>query len=225
MSVNLNKWSKMNVNLAKAPFTWKTRTAIMTHLATTLDCTEQVLNIRGDSEKWKGKMKMYQIQQVHYLKQKIRTRYGIDHALYTEASYLEVLIHIGLIFNDCLTNSSNQIYGIKRIDSDNIDEVASNFKILYKYFYNGMETARKRKCEKDVNNNLLFPGKSWELTWFSTTTTTNLRILMSGCVSVSRKILNNNNGITYLPMLVFNQSNLEAQFSCARRLKPLVRRG
>ena len=70
MSINLNKWSKMNVNLAKAPFTWKTRTAIMTHLATTLDCTEQVLNIRGDSEKWKGKMKMFQIQQVHYLKQK-----------------------------------------------------------------------------------------------------------------------------------------------------------
>ena len=37
-SVNLNKWSKMNVNAAKAPFTWKTRNTLMANLANKLNC-------------------------------------------------------------------------------------------------------------------------------------------------------------------------------------------
>ena len=49
-SVYLNKWSKMNVRLAKQPFSFKTRTAILTNLSSRLGVIHQVHKLRGTTE-------------------------------------------------------------------------------------------------------------------------------------------------------------------------------
>ena len=80
---------------------------------------------------------------------------------------------------------------------------------------------QKPENQKKTNNELAFPGKLWEKIWFSSITITNLRVLLSGCIECCKYVLQDpsiNHDIVYLPMLAFNQSNLEAQFSHLRRL-------
>ena len=133
MTVYLNKWSKMNVNCAKAPFSWRTRNALIAYLAETVDCVEDMNRIRGTLSQWKGKMKMYQIEQIKFMKNKIRNN-NENKTLYAELSYLELVLHVGLLFNDSLMNSQDNVVGINKLMMQSINEVEKKFREFLKQF-------------------------------------------------------------------------------------------
>ena len=120
----------MNVNAAKAPFTWKTRNTLMAHLANKLNCGIDIERIRGDPCQWDGKIKMYQISQVQLMKKIVEEKHNNDTKLCMEIAYLELIVHVGLLFNDSLMNCKDRVCGVTRIDIDNIKFMEKSFQTL-----------------------------------------------------------------------------------------------
>ena len=106
-----NKWSKMNVSNAKAPFTRKTRTAVLLKLARRLNCVNEISILKRPNIQ--GRLTIYEIEQVNKLKEfATRKGFGVDSPTTEEIATLELCIHIGLIFNDALMNSKNNDIGV-----------------------------------------------------------------------------------------------------------------
>ena len=168
---------------------------------------------------------MYQIKQVRYLKERVKEMKcsSQKQTLFNEVAYLELIIHVGIIFNDFLMKSTNRIFGINCITRQNIFQLIEDLNDVFSYFSDGLIEARKRKELRDEGGKLIYDKRKWELTWFDKKTINNVRITLSGCISYSQMMLDIQCGksymFNYIPVLFFNQSNLEAQFSLLRHMK------
>ena len=168
---------------------------------------------------------MYQIKQVRYLKERVKEMKcpSQKKTFFNEVAYLELIIHVGIIFNDFLMNSTSRIFGINCITRQNISQLIEDLNDVFSYFSDGLIEARKRKELRDEGGNLIYDKRKWEFTWFDKKTIDNLRITLSGCISYSQMMLDIQCGksymFNYIPVLSFNQSNLEAQFSLLRHMK------
>ena len=82
------------------------------------------------------------------MKNKIRSN-NESKILYAELSYLELVVHVELIFNDVIMNSRDSVVGTNKMMLQNIDELERNFRKLLKYFDDGLQAA-KRETRKIV---------------------------------------------------------------------------
>ena len=104
---------------------------------------------------------MYQIEQVSFMKSealKRKTSSTIMQSIYDKLSYLELIVHIGLLFKDELMNATDSVHGICKIDRSYFCQLEKDFNTLLDYFKR-LKSAKNRKKMKDENGNLPFANK------------------------------------------------------------------
>lgn len=135
----------------------------------------------------------------------VQEKSGKDLLLSNLAS-LVYMGHIEALFHSLIMDRS------ERLTLDNIDMYEDHVKDMLKYFEDWKLAQLQRKAEGNRN---------WERTFIAPQTWKNLRICFSSFFHFSRYMLETvispEDGITYIPMLLSNQSALEAKFSSQRR--------
>ena len=65
-----------------------------------------------------------------------------------EIAYIELCVHVGLLFNDLLLNSSDNIVGITKIHRDNIQQIDFDLEKICNYFFKGKLQQRSVSIRK-----------------------------------------------------------------------------
>jgi len=184
-----DSWSKMNVTAAKAPFTFKTITEMMTNLAWDLGCVDDfVFN--------KKLVDNCDIHLHHLSILKNANQLHGNNMTSAQLATIEYCMHVGIIFNETLMNK--ELY----LCADNIEKKERLLHQSLKYFEDW-------KHETDSSGNSKF--------FISMITYSDLQICVCGFLAYAHMVLNM--GLAFVPMLHSNTSILKALFSQVRSKK------
>lgn len=88
------------------------------------------------------------ISQIEFLIEEVKKKKKLideTNQTHNEVAYLQLCVHVGLLFNDLLLNSSNNVVGITKIHRDNVQQIETDLKKMCKYFFKRQVDWRKKK--------------------------------------------------------------------------------
>jgi len=193
-----DSWNKMNVSAAKAPFTQKTITEMMSVLAGDLGCSYLLI-----LDKTAVDFRDIYVDRLLILREYVERDGNISYK--SRLATIEYLVHVAIIFNETLLNS--EVY----FSQNNIDMHEKIIRRSMTFFEDWKrEHSHAMSCCSSADRS----EKNKE--FLSPITYGAIRQCVSGFFAYARLLLKA--GIAYVPALHSNTSSLEAWFSQVRSM-------
>ena len=204
-SVALTSYSKLEVRATKAPYTWRTLCEEANHLASELECLDQIAspidmtNAGDNAEKYAKARRREHMRRLAIIKEKSKAE-GISLEVKNKVAAFEYRVYHACLYNEFFLCKDVQY------TKENINEYEIEIKQYIEYFSRCRKAAVARK-EQD---------SGWHFTAMDKKTFNFMRLTIVSSFAFARDVLDLPNAPKYVPILFSNQSIVESIFSYMR---------